>query len=71
MSALNKFYKTSRMDIMDDNPSVQNTTTLTVNKPKGMGPRKRSIKLLEHQLLNKLETGWQNSYEPNLGSFSE
>ena len=36
-----------------------------------MGPRKRSIKILEGQLLNKLETGWSNSYEPNLGSFSD
>ena len=47
VSALNKFYKTSRMDITaDDLPQAQNTT-LTVPK-RGLGPRKRSIKVLEH-----------------------
>ena len=68
MSALNKFYRTSRLDSHEELPAAQNTS-LTVKR--GMGPRKRSIKILEGQLLNKLETGWSNSYEPNLGSFSD
>ena len=38
----------------------------------GLLSRKRvQRQIVEDKLLNKLESGWHNAYEPNLGSFSD
>ena len=44
-------------------------STMTVKK--STAGRRRHLKQMQERILNKLETGWHNSYEPNLGSFNE
>ena len=58
------------MDVSADEIQTQAHQQSTISVKKGM-PRNRSIKQLEDKLLNRLEGGWSNSYDQNVGSFSD
>ena len=69
-SVISDFYKSGKNDGFATSPFPNDVTpSLNILPSKRTLNRKVSKKLLQAKLINKLETGWQNSYSANLGTF--